>query len=149
MATIGFRITRMVKCLSMRANENGKISKDKNGNFYYSNMWWVRKGTSPKFALFAQPHVFSGTTDVAYACSGGDSIGYAYLCLSSESNKIKVGNPSYYSQTPLYFNKGDYIFFTAWIFDGTYKGDALGFGGYKMNALVNLIILMLVMFPPT
>ena len=117
--------------------ENGKISKDKNGNFYYSNMWWVRKGTSPKFALFAQPHVFSGTTDVAYACSGGDSIGYAY-CLSSESNKIKVGNPSYYSQTPLYFNKGDYIFFTAWIFDGTYKGDALGFGGYKNERISKL-----------
>lgn len=117
--------------------ENGKISKDKNGNFYYSNMWWVRKGTSPKFALFAQPHVFSGTTDAAYACSGGDSIGYAY-CLSSESNKIKIGNPSYYSQTPLYFNKGDYIFFTAWIFDGTYKGDALGFGGDKNERISKL-----------
>lgn len=63
--------------------ENGKISKDKNGNFYYSNMWWVRKGTSPKFALFAQPHVFSGTTDVAYACSGGDSIGYDCFLLGT------------------------------------------------------------------
>ena len=117
--------------------ENGKIAQDKNGNFYYSDMWWVRKGTSPKFALFAQPHVFSGTTDAAYACSDGDSIGYAY-CLSSESNKIKIGNPSYYSRTPLYFNKGDYIFFTAWIFDGSYKGDALGFGGYKNERISKL-----------